>query len=82
MQVIDETMDYIEDSHDRKLDVRDHVEDLEKFLSEQLPRLKTLEPKTPAEASAIKSALAHSERALQDCRDALQTLRKTLKSDR
>jgi hypothetical protein len=82
MQIIDETMDYIEDSHDRKLDVRDQVEDLEKFLSEQLPRLKTLEPKTPAEASAINSALAHSERALQDCRDALQTLRKTLKSDR
>lgn len=82
MQIVDETMDYIEDSYDRKLDVRDEVESLEKFLSEQLPRLRTLEPKTPAESSTIKSAVAHSERALQDCRDALQTLRKTVKSTR
>jgi len=79
-QIIDETMDYIDDAHDRKLEVRDSIESLEKFLSEQLPRFGKLEPKTTSEASVIKSTITHSEQAVQDCRDALKTLPKTVKT--
>lgn len=82
MQIIDETMDYIEDAHDRKLDVRDYIETLEKFLTEQLSRFDKLEPQSPTEASVIKSTRAHSEQAIQDCRDALKILPKTVKSGR
>jgi hypothetical protein len=46
-QIIDETMDNIEDAFERKLDVREHVESLQKFVVEQLPRIKTLVAKTP-----------------------------------
>ena len=38
MQITDEIMDNIDDAYERKLPVREHVEALEKFLNEQLPR--------------------------------------------
>jgi hypothetical protein len=77
MQIIDETMDNIDDAYERKLQVRGQVEDLQKFLVEQLPRLNKFEAKTDAEATVIKSTIAHSERAIEDCRKALLTLPKT-----
>ena len=79
MQIIDETMDNIEDAYDRKLDVRHHVSALEKFITEQLPRLMKLETKTPAEASVLKETIRHSEGSLDDIRLALKTLPKTEK---
>lgn len=82
MQIIDETMDNIDDAYDRKIPVRDQVEALEKFLNEQLPRLAKYEGTTTAETSAAKSAITHSEQAIEDCRNALKTLPKTLKTTR
>jgi cytosine/adenosine deaminase-related metal-dependent hydrolase len=79
MQIIDETMDNIEDSFERRLDVRSQVAALEKFITEQLPRLKTLETKTPAEAAVLKETIRHSEGSLDDIRLALKTLPKTEK---
>ena len=76
MQIIDETMDYIEDAFERRLDVRPGVEDLEKFLQEQLPRFKKLEVQTASETSALKATITHSERAIEDLEKALQTLPK------
>jgi hypothetical protein len=77
MQVVDETMDYIDDAYDRHEDVRSSVESLQKFLEEQLVRFHKLETQTPAEASALKATIAHSEQSIEDCRKALQTLPKT-----
>ena len=77
MQIIDELMDNIDDAYERKLQVREYVVVLEKFVSEQLPRFSKLESKTAAEASAIKSTIAHSERAIEDCRQAMESLPKT-----
>lgn len=82
MQVIDELMDNIDDAYDRKLMVREYVETLEKFISEQLPRLRKFEAKTAAETAALKETIAHSERAIEDCRKALVSLPKTEKSSR
>jgi len=80
MQITDELMDNIDDSYERNLPVREHVEALEKFLNEQLPRLAKFEPSTSAETSSIKSAISHSEEAIEDCRKALKTLPKNLKT--
>src|SRR5262249_47797187 len=79
MQLVDELMDNFDDAHERNLEVRSHIEALEKFLSEQLPRLKNFQPKTANETSAIKAALAHSDRAIEECREALKKLPKTEK---
>lgn len=77
MQIVDELMDNIDDAYERKLQVREHVENLAKFLGEQLPRFSKLEAKTAAETSALKATIAHSERAIEDCRKALLSLPKT-----
>jgi len=42
MQITDEAMDNMDDAYDRKLPVREHVEVLQKFLREQLPRFENL----------------------------------------
>ena len=80
MQIVDEIMSNIDDAYDRKLPVREEVEALEKFLIEQLPRLSKFEPSTSAETASIKSAISHSEEAIEDCRKALKTLPKNLKT--
>jgi len=80
MQIVDEIMSNIDDAYDRKLPVREEVEALEKFLNEQLPRLAKFEPSTSTETSSIKSAISHSEEAIEDCRKALKTLPKNLKT--
>jgi hypothetical protein len=82
MQIIDETMDYIEDAHERKLEVRSYVETLEKFLSEQMPRFEKLQTQSAAEASTLKTTVAHSKQAIEDCQEALKSLRKTVNTDR
>lgn len=81
MQITDEIMDNLDDAYDRNLPVREHVEALEKFLSEQLPRFAKLEAaSTSAEASTVKATIDHSESAIEDCQKALKTLPKTLRT--
>lgn len=79
MQITDEIMDNIDDAYERNLQVREHVEALEKFLNEQLPRFEKLQAVTPSETSALKATISHTEKAIEDCRTALKTLPKTLK---
>ena len=79
MQIIDESLDNIDDAFEQHLEVREYIESLEKFASEQLPRLRKLEAKTSAESSALKATLSHSEQAIEDLRNALKTLPKTEK---
>ena len=82
MQIIDETMDNIEDAFDQHLDVREHIESLEKFVSEQLPRLRKFEAKTASETSALKATITHSEQAIEDLQNALKSVPKTEKKSR
>ena len=82
MQIIDETMDNIEDAFDQHLDVREHVESLERFVAEQLPRLKKFEAKTASETSALKAAISHSEQAIEEIHNALKSIPKTEKKSR
>src|SRR5688572_22914465 len=60
MQITDEIKDNLDDAHERKLPVREHVEALEKFLTEQLPRFAKFEAATSAEAAALKAVISHS----------------------
>jgi hypothetical protein len=82
MQIIDETMDNIEDAYEQRFDVRGEVEDLGKFISEHLPKLKSFEAKTPAETSALKAAITHSEQSIEDIQNALKSIPKTEKKNR
>ena len=82
MQITDEIMDNIDDAYERNLPVRDHVEALEKFLNEQMPRFTKLHAATASETAAIKAVLSHTEKAIEDCQKALKALPKTLKADR
>ena len=78
-QIIDETMENIEDGYDQQLDVREYIEALEKFVNEQIPRLKKLEMKNSAETSLLKATIAHSEEAIEEIHDALKLAPKTEK---
>jgi len=82
IQIIDETMDNIEDAFEQHFDVRDQIEALEKFISEQLPKLRKFEAKTASETSALKATITHSEQAIEDIRDALKVVPKTEKKSR
>jgi hypothetical protein len=82
MQITDELMDNLDDAYERNLPVREHVEALEKFLSEQVPRFEKLQAVTPAETSARQETITHTQKAIEDCRNALKTLPKTLKPAR
>jgi hypothetical protein len=82
MQITDEIMDNIDDAYERNLPVREHVEALEKFLGEQAPRFAKMQVTTAPETAAVKAVLSHTEKAIEDCRNALKTLPKTLKADR
>jgi hypothetical protein len=77
MQVLDETMDNIDDAYIRKLEVRPAVEELEAFVNQQLPRFKKFNPSSSLESSLIKTVIEHSELVLADLRDALLMLPKT-----
>jgi predicted nucleic acid-binding Zn-ribbon protein len=79
MQIIDETMDNIDDAHDRNLDVRNHIEALQKAVRDQLPMVKNFVPKNANEESALKATIKHSEQALQDIEGALKLVPKTEK---
>jgi hypothetical protein len=79
MQIVDETMDNIDDAYDRNQDVRDHIESLQKVVTENLSRFKTFQPKNENETSALKAAIKHSEQALEDIEGALKAVPKTEK---
>jgi hypothetical protein len=80
MQITDEIKDNLDDAYERKLPVREHVEALEKFLTEQLPRFAKFQAATSLETAALKAVISHSEEAIADCQTALKTLPKTLRS--
>ena len=67
-QAVDEVMSNIDDSYNRKLDVRDSLEDLEKF-----------QPKNDSERSAMNDALDKAREAMTGAKEALSIVPKTEK---
>src|SRR5207247_3492790 len=54
IQALDEITTNIDDAYSRKLDVRDQLEDLEKFARETVPVLEKFKPKNDVEKRAME----------------------------
>jgi hypothetical protein len=78
-QAIDEVMSNIDDSYGRKLDVRDALEDLEKFLRETMPLIEKFQAKNDSERAAMKDALDKANEAMNGTKEALGIVPKTEK---
>ena len=72
-------MSNIDDSYNRKLDVRDSLEDLEKFLRETIPLVEKFQPKNDSERSAMNDALVKAREAMTGAKEALSIVPKTEK---
>ena len=79
MQALDEVMSNIDDYYSRKLDVRDSVEDLEKFTRETIPLLQKFKPRNATDRAALEAAIDKAKQSLADATDALKTEQKTEK---
>jgi hypothetical protein len=78
-QAIDEVMTNIDDAYSRKLDVRNPLEDLEKFLRETMPLVEKFQPKNDTERAAMDDAMDKAKEALNSTKDALGVVPKTEK---
>ena len=79
IQALDEVTTNIDDAYSRKLDVRDPLEDLAKFIKETAPLLEKFKPKTASERSAIQDAIDKARQTAADTKEALSIVPKTEK---
>ena len=79
IQAIDEVMSNIDDAYSRKFEVRDPLEDLEKYTNETLPLVAKFQPKNDNERLAMDDAIAKAKEALSEAKDALKIVPKTEK---
>jgi hypothetical protein len=78
-QALDEAMTNIDDAYNRKLDVRDPIEDLAKFTRDTVPLLEKFKPKNASERSALQDAIDKANQASADAKEALKIVPKTEK---
>ena len=79
MEALDEAMNNIDDFYERKFDVRDALEALEKYTSEALPLLNKYQSRNAAEEAALLDARDKTQEALDGAREAMETVPKTEK---
>src|SRR5215470_2978780 len=79
IQALDEVMTNIDDAYNRKLDVRDSVEDLAKFTRDTIPLLEKFKPKNQSERTAMQDAVDKANEASNMAKDALKVVPKTEK---
>ena len=79
MEALDEAMNNIDDFYERKFDVRDALEALEKYTSEALPFLNKYQSRNAAEEAALLDARDKTQEALAGAREAMETVPKTEK---
>jgi len=79
IQVLDEVTMNIDDAYSRKLDVRDSLEDLAKFVGDTLPMLEKFKPKNDVERLALQDAVDKAKRTAADTKEALSVVPKTEK---
>jgi hypothetical protein len=79
MEALDEITSNIDYAYSRKLDVRNSVEDLEKFAGETLPLLEKFMPKSDSERVAMEEAVDKAKETQEQAKDALKTVPKTEK---
>ena len=79
IQALEEVMTNIDDAYERKLEVRDSLEDLEKFARETIPILSKFQPKNDSERSVLQDALDKAKESMAGAKDALNVVPKTEK---
>src|SRR5437016_13113276 len=79
IQALEEVTTNIDDAYSRKLDVRDQLEDLEKFSRETIPVLEKFKPKNNSERTAMEEAIDKAKETHDQAKEALTTVPKTEK---
>ncbi|MBI4474522.1 MAG: hypothetical protein HY646_17765 [Acidobacteria bacterium] len=79
IQTLDEVMSNIDDAYSRKQDVRDALEELEKFSRETLPVVEKFQSKSDNEKLAKEQAAEKAREALEGAKEALTKVPKTEK---
>lgn len=79
IQVLEEVMSNIDDAYTRKADVRDSLEELEKFSRETLPIVQKFQPKSDNERVAFEEAVDKARESLNGAKEALSIVPKTEK---
>jgi hypothetical protein len=79
MEALDEIMTNIDYAYSRKLDVRNSVEDLDKFARETTPFLEKFMPKNESERVVMEEAIDKARETQEQAQEALKTVPKTEK---
>src|SRR6266446_6877364 len=79
IEALDEITTNIDYAYSRKLDVRNSVEDLEKFARETIPVLGKFMPKNDNERVVMEEAIDKARETQEQAKDALKTVPKTEK---
>jgi len=79
IEALDEITSNIDYAYSRKLDVRDSLEDLEKFTLETIPVLEKFKPKNDTERVAIEEAIEKAKETQAETKEALRSVPKTEK---
>ena len=79
IEALDEVTSNIDYAYSRKLDVRDSLEDLEKFTLETIPVLEKFKPKNDTERVSIEEAIEKAKETQAETKEALRSVPKTEK---
>ena len=79
MEALDEITSNIDYAYTRKQDVRNSVEDLEKFARETLPLLEKFMPKSDSDRVAMEEAVDKAKETQEQAKDSLKSVPKTEK---
>jgi hypothetical protein len=79
IQALEEVTTNIDDAYNSKLDVRDSLEDLAKFVRDTLPLLEKFRPRNNGEKLALEDAVAKATQTATDTKEALTVVPKTEK---
>ena len=78
-EALDEVMSNIDDAYNRRLEVRDALEDLEKFTRDTMAVLNKFQPKNDSERLALSEAIDKAKEANNGAKEAMNIVPKTEK---
>jgi hypothetical protein len=79
IQALDEITDNIDNAYSNRLDVRDSLEDLSKFVRDTVPLLEKYKPKNEPARAALQDAIDKAKQVGADTKEALEKVPKTEK---
>jgi hypothetical protein len=79
VQALDEVTDNIDNAYNNRLEVRDSLEDLAKFIRDTLPLLEKFKPKNATERAALQDTVDRAKQVESDTKEALSIVPKTEK---